>query len=69
MSTWSVTFKGFKTQQQAEEFAAWYEGQGESESGVWLEEHTDLTYANVANTVVVEEAKNVDVELKLYYKE
>ena len=36
--TFSLTLTGFKTKQQAEELLKWYEGQGEQDACVWLEE-------------------------------
>ena len=35
----SVTLKGFKTKEQAKEFLDWYEGQGESDISIWLDEN------------------------------
>lgn len=34
---YSVIFKGFKTKEQAEAFASWYEGQGEQDFPYWGE--------------------------------
>lgn len=33
----SVTFTGFKTQEQAIHFARWYEGSGEQQADYWME--------------------------------
>ena len=67
-----VIFDGFETEEQAKAFAQWYEGQGEQESGVWLEEHTDLSYANVdmdkCGDFEPNEKNEIIVPLKLYKK-
>jgi len=42
---YSVKFTGFETEHQAKTFADWYSGQGEQQSGIWLEEHSDIIYA------------------------
>ena len=38
---YSVTFEGFKTQEEAKQFIAWYEGQGEQDIVPWLEARAD----------------------------
>lgn len=43
---YSVKFAGFETEHQAKTFAEWYSGQGEQDSSCWLEEHSDIIYAN-----------------------
>lgn len=63
----NVIFKGFETIEQAQEFAEWYSGSGEQESGAWLEESTDIQSAYVENITTNPEG-NVEVELKLYKK-
>lgn len=35
----TVTFTGFRTQEQADAFAAWYSGMGEQNAIYWMEEH------------------------------
>lgn len=42
-TTFSVVFDGFKTEQQALEFAKWYSGQGEQMSDDWMQEHTKIS--------------------------
>ena len=66
---WKVTFDGFETQEQAQAFADWYEGQGEQNSDIWLEEHTDLTYANSDSETVLVADQTIVVGLKLYHKD
>ncbi len=34
---YTLTINGFKTKKQAEEFAKWYESQGEQDISYWLE--------------------------------
>lgn len=34
---YTLTIKGFKNMAQVEEFANWYEGQGEQDAFVWFE--------------------------------
>lgn len=38
----SVTITGFKTLEQAQAFASWYEGQGEQDASNWFECQEDL---------------------------
>lgn len=59
---YQVTFKGFKTSKQAEEFAMWYAGSGEQDVCLWLEEHTDITSANT-KSVKIKENGNIIVEI------
>ena len=59
-----VTFKGFKTEEQAKEFAFWYSGSGEQDVGVWLEEHTDITSASTKE-IKTKENGNVIVTLNI----
>jgi hypothetical protein len=56
---YGVLFKNFETRQQAEEFARWYEGQGEQDIGFWFEEAGlptpyTKTITSKENLVVVE---------------
>jgi hypothetical protein len=37
----TLTIKGFKTKEQALEFAKWYEGQGEQDAAYWFEERKE----------------------------
>lgn len=34
---YEIRITGFKTKEQANEFASWYEGQGEQDAQVWFE--------------------------------
>ena len=61
---YQVTFKGFKTPQQAKEFAYWYSGSGEQDVCLWLEEHTDITSANTKE-IKEKENGNVIITLKI----
>lgn len=40
---YSVIFNGFRTQEQADAFAAWYSGSGEQEAQIWMEEHAGVS--------------------------
>lgn len=44
---YKVVFDGFETEEQAEIFADWYEGQGEQDINSWLESSRDLKYITV----------------------
>lgn len=46
-SNFKVVFDGFETEEQAEAFADWYEGSGEQDSEMWVQEHSDLYCVNV----------------------
>lgn len=68
-----VIFEGFQSEEQAIAFASWYEGSGEQDSAVWLEEHSDAKYANVDMTEYhkrggfkANENGEVTVPLKIY---
>lgn len=63
----SVKFVGFETIEQAEQFALWYNGSGEQGSALWLEEHTDLSFAEGSSSTVTE--TEVIVNLVLTKKE
>lgn len=66
----SVTFTGFDTMKQAKAFLDWYEGQGEQDSGEWLEYHSNLVGAYVdVHTAYVETETNISANLELFYKE
>jgi hypothetical protein len=41
--TFKVTFTGFETEEQAKTFADWFEGQGEQDASIWMEENSDIT--------------------------
>jgi len=36
---YEVRIKGFKTKQAMNEFASWFDGQGEQDCSIWMEEH------------------------------
>lgn len=57
-----VTFKGFKTSEQAKTFAEWYSGSGELEVGLWLEEHSDI---NSAYTKEIKTKENGNIIITL----
>ena len=59
---YQVTFKGFKTQKQAEEFAYWYSGAGEQDVSLWLEEHTDISSA-YTKEIKIKENGNVIITI------
>jgi len=59
---YQVTFKGFKTSQQANAFAEWYSGSGEQAVGDWLEEHSDICSANT-KSIKIKENGNIIVEI------
>jgi hypothetical protein len=59
-----VTFKGFKTAEQAKIFAEWYSGSGEQEVGLWLEEHSDIDSA-YTKEIKLKENGNVIITLKI----
>lgn len=63
-----VVFEGFQNEQQAREFAQWYSGSGEQDSGIWLEEHSDVTGAYVEKINKVNENNEIIVPLKIYKK-
>lgn len=70
-----VVFEGFQNEQQAMAFARWYEGSGEQDSGVWLEEYSDARFANVdmqkfheKGGFKVNEKDEIIVPLKIYNK-
>lgn len=66
---YSVKFNGFRTLEQAETFIDWYEGQGEQDSGMWLEEHANVTSAYVNNYIPYRIIDNtIEVELKIVEK-
>ena len=68
--SYSVTFEGFDTKEQAEEFLAWYEGQGEQDAAIWMEENSDLAYVNVdINIPYKETLTGVSCTLRMSYKE
>lgn len=70
-----VIFEGFETEQQALAFARWYEGSGEQDSGIWLEEHSDASgaYVNMQELhsrggFKVNENDEIVVPLRIYGK-
>jgi hypothetical protein len=70
-----VVFEGFQTEQQAKAFAQWYEGSGEQDSGVWLEEYSDASGAYVdmqkfheKGGFKVNENDEIIVPLRIYNK-
>lgn len=71
-----VVFEGFQNEAQAIAFAKWYEGSGEQDSGLWLEESSDATDAIVdmqefhkRGGFKVNENDEVIVPLKIYNKQ
>lgn len=46
---YTVTFTGFATPQQAQAFAEWYEGQGEQDAAIWMEENAGVSSCNTKN--------------------
>lgn len=65
---WKVTFDGFDTQEQAQAFADWYGGQGEQDAAPWLEEHSDIDFAESVGEKVYKEAQVIAVQLVLNYQ-
>lgn len=63
---YTVTFKGFERLEQAKAFADWYAGSGEQDSAAWLEECTDMQFANAEKITTTDEG--VEVDLKLFKK-
>lgn len=62
-----VTFKGFKTLEEAKEFAYWYSGSGEQNITEWLSEHTNISSANTKE-IKLKENGNVIVNLDIIYE-
>ena len=70
--SFKVVFDGFETEEQAKTFASWYEGSGEQDSALWME-NIGITAANVDMTKYHEqggffanENNEIIVPLKLY---
>jgi hypothetical protein len=64
--SFSVTFSGFKTKEEAKHFADWYSGSGEQNSSIWLEEWAGIDFAG-AKYPFIETENNIEVELKITY--
>jgi hypothetical protein len=47
MDNFKVVFSGFETEEQAKHFANWFEGQGEQDCSIWMEEHAKINAVNV----------------------
>jgi hypothetical protein len=47
---YAVLVKGFKTQEQADTFIKWYEGQGEQDAQIWFEENDFSAYTDLELT-------------------
>lgn len=48
----TVTFKGFKTLEQAEAFANWYSGSGEQQASEWMEIWAKVTSCNTEKITI-----------------
>lgn len=68
ISTFKVIFDGFETEEQAQSFVDWYEGSGEQDSAIWLEEHSDLSGAYVDLESVSKGKNEIVVPLRLFKK-
>lgn len=61
---YSVTFNGFKTPEQAKTFADWYSGHGEQDAGYWLEENSDISFAEAKD--IQQKEGNVIVTISVH---
>ena len=66
---YEVHFKGFSTKARADEFASWFEGQGEQDCAPWMNEHAgcdiytdtvqiDITAPNLVEVLIREVTYN-----------
>lgn len=46
---YTVTFTGFRTEEQAKAFAEWYDGSGEQDAAGWMEENARVSSCNTKN--------------------
>lgn len=51
--TYEVLIKGFNTKAEAETFASWYDGQGEQDIQIWLEDRKAEGIIDVSSMNVV----------------
>lgn len=61
----TVTFTGFRTLEQAKEFAAWYSGAGEQDAPIWMEEHVGVTSCYAESIDTVKDGTGVTVALNV----
>jgi hypothetical protein len=71
--TYTVTFHGFISKEEAEAFAGWYEGQGEQDVTIWLEcrrdESPDAQIRKYIHVDVGKPYRWVDDNLKVFLEE
>jgi hypothetical protein len=70
--SFKVIFEGFETEEQAKTFADWYEGQGEQDSAMWLENigivaaNVDMDKYHKQGGFIANENNEIIVPLRLY---
>jgi len=69
MGKFRVVLDGFDTKEQAQAFINWYGGSGEQDSECWLQEHSDLSCANINYLAPIKtEGNDIIAQLKIFYK-
>ena len=70
--SFKVIFEGFETEEQAKTFADWYQGQGEQDSAMWLENigivaaNVDMDKYQKQGGFIANENNEIIVPLRLY---
>lgn len=69
MSNFSVSFTGFSTQEEAESFVAWFEGQGEQCEGlpIYMED-SNVKYVLTTGTTTIDGNTVVQPLRIIYFK-
>jgi len=68
--SFKVVFEGFETEEQSKTFASWYEGSGEQDSAMWMENigiiAANMTKYHKQGGFIANKNNEIIVPLKLY---